>query len=133
MLLQNKHILYSLLLLPLTWIRLLNSSFSLYFLRYYLFYTHYTHLPGGFASKTSWCEGYFCLLYILDNNIYFSFENVGADGLEDAPVFYLDEVKLLQTDKMNLFIDEAGIGTCYQKFTLPNTKVYGKDKIFRRA
>ena len=65
------------------------------------------------------------------NNIegmYFSFENAQAESLEEAPVFYLDDVKLVQSDKLNLFIDEAGIGTCYQKFSLPNTKIYGKDK-----
>ena len=60
--------------------------------------------------------------------IYFSFENVGAQGLDDSPVFYLDDVKLIKSDKLNLFIDEAGIGTCYQRFSLPKTKIYGKDK-----
>ena len=60
--------------------------------------------------------------------VYFKFENQHSRNLEDAPIFYLDDVKLIRAEEVKIFVDEAGIGSCNQKFTLPGTKVYSKDK-----
>lgn len=62
--------------------------------------------------------------------LYFRFDNAGSRSLDDAPVFYLDDVKLVQTEEPKLFLDAPGVGTRGKEFTLPEFKVYGAGENF---